>query len=89
MLRDSVLHRLPDHCFDLLGPSCIELLFVRSQLAEESKELSGVNAFFIGDVLNIPPITRTMQAIARYSRRRRDHRREATSTNTVSETGAR
>lgn len=45
------LLRLLDLFFYFSCPFCIELLFIWSQLVEESEELSNVNAFFIGDVL--------------------------------------
>src|SRR5450759_1051211 len=46
----TALLRLLDCPFDFLCPSCIELLFIWSQLVEESQELSRVTEFFTGDV---------------------------------------
>src|SRR5450759_3415782 len=46
----SALLRLLDCPFDFLCPSCIELLFIWSQLVEKSQELSRVTEFFTGDV---------------------------------------
>src|SRR5450759_1181248 len=46
----SALLRLLDCPFDFLCPSCMELLFIWSQLVEELQELSRVTEFFTGDV---------------------------------------